>query len=135
MSRIKFMDTQIEHQVRRGLFAMGLRFRQGENCGLNGYKLPGRPDLVFPKFRVAVFVHGCFWHRHFCRTIRLPKTRTEFWEANIKTNRERDSRVVSEFQELGWVVEKVWECQFRGVSPVSLESLLRSLDCNSGQVI
>lgn len=111
MSRIKGKDTKIELEVRRGLHALGFSYRLG------GAGLPGRPDIVLPKYRTVVFVHGCFWHGHDCHLFRLPKTRTEFWKAKIDVNRARDQRTITQLEELGWHVETVWECQLRGNHP------------------
>lgn len=108
MSRIRGKDTKIELEVRRGLHALGFRYRLG------GAGLPGRPDIVLPKYRTVVFVHGCFWHQHDCPLFRLPKTRTEFWKAKVDANRARDLRAEAQLGELGWHVETVWECQLRG---------------------
>lgn len=121
MSRIRGKNTGIELAVRRGLHALGLRYRLG------GAGLPGRPDLVFPKFRTVVFVHGCFWHGHECSLFRLPKTRTEFWRSKIEYNRNRDSLALQHLVELGWRSEVVWECQLRGASESSVLSLMSGL--------
>lgn len=110
MSRIRGKDTKIELEVRHGLHALGFRYRLG------GAGLPGRPDIVLPKFKTVVFVHGCFWHGHDCYLYRLPKTRTEFWEAKIDANRQRDIRQVEQLKQIGWNVETVWECQLRNRS-------------------
>lgn len=109
MSRIRGTNTKLEVLVRRALHARGFRFRLG------GAGLPGKPDVVLPKYRTVVFVHGCFWHGHSCPLYRLPKTRPEFWSAKIDSNRQRDARVESQLQELGWHVEVVWECSLRAV--------------------
>ncbi|MFC0679809.1 very short patch repair endonuclease [Lysobacter korlensis] len=114
MSRVKGKDTKIELEVRRGLHALGFRFRLGDTYQVDGSKLPGRPDVVLPKFRTVVFVHGCFWHRHCCHLFRLPKTRTDFWEAKIAANQARDARKEAELRALGWNIETIWECQLRG---------------------
>jgi DNA mismatch endonuclease (patch repair protein) len=114
MSRIKGKDTKIELEVRHGLHALGFRYRVGDSYTSGGSKLPGRPDIVLPKYGTVVFVHGCFWHRHDCHLFRLPKTRPEFWKAKIVANHERDARKESELRTLGWNVETVWECQLRG---------------------
>jgi DNA mismatch endonuclease (patch repair protein) len=110
MSRIKGKNTKIELEVRHGLHALGFRYLLG------GAGLPGRPDIVLPKYRTVVFVHGCFWHRHGCYLFRLPKTRPDFWEAKISANAERDLRKQAELVAMGWRVETVWECQLRGHS-------------------
>lgn len=116
MSRIKGKNTKIELEVRRGLHALGFRYRLGDSYSSGGSKLPGRPDIVLPKYRTVVFVHGCFWHRHDCHLFRLPKTRTEFWEAKIEANCARDERAINALESMGWHVEVVWECQLRKVS-------------------
>jgi DNA mismatch endonuclease, patch repair protein len=110
MSGIRGKNTQIELEVRRGLHALGFRYRLG------GAGLPGRPDIVLPKYRTVVFVHGCFWHGHSCPLFRLPKTRTEFWLAKIDSNRTRDKRQVAMLMHLGWHVETLWECELRDQS-------------------
>lgn len=110
MSRIRGKDTKIELEVRHGLHALGFRYRLG------GAGLPGRPDIVLPKYRTVVFVHGCFWHGHSCHLFRLPKTRPDFWSAKIDANRERDRRQTYLLQEAGWNVETVWECELRAHS-------------------
>ena len=108
MSRIKGKDTRIELDVRHGLHALGFRYRLG------GAGLPGRPDIVLPRYRTVVMVHGCFWHRHDCHLFRLPKTRREFWDEKIGANRERDLRNARQLDELGWRIEVIWECELRG---------------------
>lgn len=110
MSRIRGKDTKIELEVRRGLHSLGFRYRLG------GAGLPGRPDVVLPRFRTVVFVHGCFWHGHGCYLYRLPKTRPEFWQTKIDANRARDSRQVEQLQQDDWNVETVWECELRSRS-------------------
>lgn len=110
MSRIRGKDTKIELEVRRGLHALGFRYRLG------GAGLPGRPDIVLPKYRTVVFVHGCFWHGHTCHLFRLPKTRPEFWAQKIDANRNRDLVAASRLDTLGWKVETLWECELRGLS-------------------
>ena len=121
MARVRGKDTKIELLVRRGLHARGFRYRLG------GAGLPGRPDIVLPKYRTVVFVHGCFWHGHDCPLYRLPKTRPEFWRAKVDLNRARDVRVVHELRETGWHPLVVWECAMRGQTHVAVESSLDQL--------
>jgi len=108
MSRIRGKDTKPEMLLRRGLHAAGLRYR------LHVRSLPGCPDLVFPRFRAVIFVHGCFWHGHNCRLFRLPDTRRGFWEEKITRNRLRDQLALDRLQAEGWRVLTVWECALRG---------------------
>ncbi|MER2023352.1 MAG: very short patch repair endonuclease [Stenotrophomonas sp.] len=117
MSRIRGANTKLEVLVRKALHARGFRYRLG------GAGLPGRPDIVLPKHRTVVFVHGCFWHGHDCPLYRLPKTRPEFWEDKIDRNRARDKRVAAELKSLGWHVQIVWECSVRGIKP-ALQSVV-----------
>lgn len=108
MSRIRGHDTRPEMLLRRGLHAAGLRFR------LHVKDLPGRPDMVFPRFRAVILVHGCFWHGHDCAMFRLPATRTKFWAAKIAANQNRDERVIADLLASGWRVMTVWECSLKG---------------------
>lgn len=108
MSRIRGRDTKPEMLIRRGLHARGFRYR------LQDRKLPGRPDLVFPRYHAVVFVHGCFWHGHDCPMFKLPATRQEFWITKIASNRARDARATAALLELGWRIANVWECSLRG---------------------
>jgi len=106
MSRIGPRDTAPEMAVRRAAHRMGFRFR------LHRRDLPGRPDLVFPKLGLAMFVHGCFWHRHpNCQNCTAPKTRPEFWQRKFAGNVERDGRNLRDLVRLGWRVAVVWECE------------------------
>lgn len=107
-------DTEPELTVRRGLHARGLRFR------LHRKDLPGRPDVVFPSAKVAVFVHGCFWHgcTRCDRGRRRPKSNPAFWDAKLVENRSRDARNESALREAGWRVEIIWECDLRAAGRV-----------------
>lgn len=108
MSLIRGKDTKPEVLVRKYLFSKGLRYRK------NDKRFPGHPDIVFPKYRTVIFVHGCFWHGHEgCRYFRLPSTNVEFWKAKISRNRERDKKDAAELDKLGWKVITVWECRIR----------------------
>lgn len=105
MSRVRGKGTLPEMAVRRLAHAMGMRFR------LHGRDLPGRPDLVFPRYRTVVFVHGCFWHRHEgCRKATSPKSHTDYWEAKFDGNVARDKRKETELTQIGWRVLTIWEC-------------------------
>ncbi|MHA7816430.1 MAG: very short patch repair endonuclease [Pseudohaliea sp.] len=108
MSRIRGRDTRPELLVRRGLHALGFRYR------LHDKRLPGRPDLVFPRFGAVVLVNGCFWHGHECHLFRLPGTRREFWKEKIEANQARDERNLHILQDAGWRVMIVWECSLKG---------------------
>jgi len=106
MSRIKGGDTKPERLVRSVLHRLGFRF------SLRRRDLPGRPDIVLIRYGTAIFVHGCFWHRHKnCRNSVLPKTRQEFWLAKLNGNVERDKRNLMALKRLGWKVLTVWECE------------------------
>lgn len=108
MSGIRGKDTKPEMTVRKALFAAGFRFR------LHRGDLPGVPDIVLPGRKVAVFAHGCFWHRHEgCRFAVLPSTRPEFWKAKLEGNALRDRRNIKQLRALGWRVLVVWECAVR----------------------
>lgn len=108
MSRIRGKDTKPEILVRKYLFARGLRFRK------NDKRYPGRPDVVLPKYKTAVFVHGCFWHLHEgCKYAKMPKSNVEYWEEKLYRNRERDARNQAELKAMGWTVLTVWECELK----------------------
>jgi len=106
MSQIKNRDTKPEIKVRSLLHRMGYRFR------LHRKDLPGKPDIVLPKYKTVIFVHGCFWHRHKgCKYTYTPKSRTEFWKNKFDKNIARDKQVRKELKSLGWNVITVWECE------------------------
>lgn len=120
MALVRSRDTKPEMRVRRALHAAGLRYR------LHDRRLPGSPDLVFPSRGVALFVHGCFWHRHAgCAATRLPKSRLEFWEPKLTANVARDERQREALQALGWTVLVIWECETR--DPGSLATLTQKI--------
>ncbi|RLL74181.1 DNA mismatch endonuclease Vsr [Ochrobactrum soli] len=108
MAGIRGKNTKPELQVRRALHAEGFRYR------LHDAKLPGKPDMVFPKHRAVVLVHGCFWHGHNCHLFRLPVSRSEFWQAKIQGNVERDHKTIMALLHNGWRVGTVWECALKG---------------------
>jgi DNA mismatch endonuclease (patch repair protein) len=106
MARIRSRDTKPELRVRKLVRSLGLRYL------LHDRRLPGRPDLVFPSHRSAIFVNGCFWHQHQgCALARLPKSRVTYWHAKLDGNRRRDNRVRRSLRKLGWRTLIVWECQ------------------------
>lgn len=110
MALIGARDTKPEMLVRRMLHAMGYRYR------LHAKDLPGKPDIVFRGRKKAIFVHGCFWHRHpdpECRLARLPKSRLDFWEPKLEENRRRDEANVAALEKMGWNVLILWECKLR----------------------
>jgi DNA mismatch endonuclease (patch repair protein) len=123
MSRIRGKDTKPEMLLRRGLHACGLRFR------LHVRSLPGSPDLVFPRHRAVILVHGCFWHGHNCPLFKLPATRPEFWAAKIAGNRTRDQRTAAALRAAGWRVLTVWECCLKGPGRRELGEVLA--DCEA----
>lgn len=117
MGRIKGKNTGPEITVRKAAHGMGLRFR------IHRKALPGNPDLVFPKHRTVVFVHGCFWHRHDCGLAAEPKTRPEFWAAKFKATIDRDLRTRTQLEALGWRVIEIWECEVRDAEILSAKLL------------
>lgn len=119
MSRVRGKDTTPELKLRRFLHAKGLRYR------LHLRSLPGKPDIVFVSSRVAVFVHGCFWHGHDCRYGRLPKTKLDYWAPKVALNRARDAVNVEKLHKLGWDVLTVWQCEIKDAA--AQEKVLRSV--------
>jgi DNA mismatch endonuclease (patch repair protein) len=113
MSLVRNRDTKPEWAVRRLLSALGYRYR------LQGKGLPGRPDIVFPKRKKVVFIHGCFWHRH-PRCGRTPKSRLDFWLPKLRSNRTRDLKNQRALKRLGWDFRVVWECELKDIDEVSL---------------
>ena len=108
MSRIRGKDTGIEVAVRKELFRRGYRFRK------NDRRYPGHPDIVLPKYKTAIFINGCFWHRHEnCKLATTPKTRQDFWQAKFEKNVENDRKHVNELKSMGWNVITVWECEIK----------------------
>jgi len=126
MSRVEGRNTKPELFVRSLLHRLGYRFTVN---GPKNRKLPGKPDIVLPKYNTVVFVHGCFWHGHEgCRYARIPKSRTEWWRAKIEGNRERDRKNIGELEAMGWRVVVLWTCEFdRAPKRKSLARILPDL--------
>jgi DNA mismatch endonuclease, patch repair protein len=122
MSRIKGRNTKPELLIRKALHALGLRYR------LHDRRLPGHPDMVFPRYQCAVFVHGCFWHQHHCHLVKKPGTRVAFWEEKLAANKARDQRAISALQSDGWRLVIVWECALRGTTKRPFETIIQLLE-------
>lgn len=119
MSQIKGRDTKPEMLVRRFLHANGYRYK------LHDKNLPGKPDIVLPKYKTVIFVHGCFWHGHSnCKYFTIPKTRTKWWMNKINGNKANDEKAVKALKKDGWKVITVWECKLK---PAGVEKTLNSL--------
>lgn len=121
MAGIGGKNTKPEMVIRQRLHALGFRFL------IHDRRLPGRPDIVLPRWRAAIFVNGCFWHGHDCHLFKLPSTRTEFWETKFHVNRSNDVRALEELTRLGWRVATIWECALKGKSRQPLERILADL--------
>jgi DNA mismatch endonuclease (patch repair protein) len=113
MRRVKGRNTSPERQVRRLIWRLGGRYR------LNRADLPGKPDIVLAGRRLAIFVHGCFWHGHDCpRGARVPKANRDYWVGKVSRNRARDAAAREQLQALGWRVETLWECELKDAAPL-----------------
>lgn len=121
MRAVKKRDTGPEMRVRRAAHRLGYRFR------LHRKSLPGTPDLVFPRHRIALFVHGCFWHQHEgCRLANRPRSNLAYWEPKLRRNAERDAWAQAELERLGWSVVVIWECQVQAEDfPDLLDKMLQ----------
>ena len=107
MSHIRSANTKPEEKVRKYLFSKGFRYRK------NDKKLPGKPDVVLPKYRTVIFVHGCFWHMHDCGRFHWPTSNEDYWTPKILGNVERDRHNIEKLQALGWNVIIIWECELK----------------------
>ena len=118
MSGIRGANTKPELLLRKGLHARGFRFR------LHSTMLPGKPDIVLPRYRAVVFAHGCFWHGHDCHLFKWPSTRPEFWQAKIARNQVVDGRAEAALAKAGWRQAVVWECALKGRTRLPLEEVI-----------
>ena len=117
MAGIGSRNTKPELEIRSILHQRGFRFR------LHRPDLPGKPDIVFPKYQAVILVHGCFWHGHGCHLFRWPKTREEFWRKKISSNMMRDQKQFSALRKAGWRVATIWECALKGRYRLSVETI------------
>ena len=126
MSKISGKETKPEILVRKFLFSKGFRYRK------NVKELPGKPDIVLPKYKTVIFVHGCFWHGHTCNRGTLPETNHEFWQEKIGKNIERDARNASELKESNWNVIIVWQCEIKNKNErnIRLNKLIEEIKAN-----
>jgi DNA mismatch endonuclease (patch repair protein) len=120
MAGIRGRNTRPEMILRRGLHRLGFRYK------LHSRELPGKPDMVFPKYRAIILVNGCFWHKHDCHLFRWPASRTEFWKEKITMNTLRDARNLAVYQEKKWRVLIVWECALKGKLKLPFNELLHT---------
>ena len=121
MSGIRSVNTKPEHQIRQMLHGAGFRFR------LHVKDLPGKPDIVLPKYKAVIFVNGCFWHGHNCHLFKLPATRREFWENKIARNAINDAVAIEKLLKAGWRIASVWECALRGRDKLKSDVILSRL--------
>lgn len=121
MKKVRRSGTELEMILRRALHRHGLRYVIGDR------RLPGSPDLVFPRYKTVVFVHGCFWHGHSCRQGRLPMTNRDFWFAKISANKARDATKERALHSLGWRVITVWQCEFDKLAEGALDAFATAL--------
>lgn len=123
MSRIRSKDTKPEKIIRSILHKQGFRFR------INRKDLPGKPDIVLPKYKTVIFVHGCFWHRHEgCKYAYTPKSNVDFWNKKFSSNLQRDKNIQNKLRKSGWKVLTIWECEIKEIekTPELLDSLLNN---------
>ena len=124
MSRIKGKNTKPEELVRKYLFSQGFRYRKNDS------RLPGKPDIVLPKYRTIVLVNGCFWHHHECMYFRWPESNADFWKQKINRNVERDQRNINQLEQRGWHIIVVWECELKKAKEQVLSELANKIRSN-----
>ncbi len=118
MSAIKGKDTKPEIQIRKLLHSMGYRYR------LHVKELPGKPDIVLPKYKVVIQINGCFWHKHECHLFKWPSTRTEFWKNKLNKNAENDRKNIFSLQYQGWRILTIWECALKGKKKIQINEIV-----------
>ena len=126
MSRIRGKDTEIEIKVRKYLFSQGFRFRK------NVADMPAKPDIVLPKYKTVIFIHGCYWHRHTgCKNCTTPNTNREFWLKKFEKNIQNDSKHQQELEAAGWKVLILWECEIENDFERLMDNLVVELRCTA----
>ena len=126
MSRIRGKDTEIEIKVRKYLFSQGFRFRK------NVADMPGKPDIILPKYKTVIFMHGCYWHRHTgCKNCTTPNTNREFWLKKFEKNIQNDSKHQQELEAAGWKVLILWECEIENDFERLMDNLVVELRCTA----
>lgn len=120
MSGIRGKNTKPELQIRKQLHSRGFRYV------IHDERLPGKPDLVFPKYRAVMMINGCFWHGHDCHLFKWPSTRREFWQNKIMGNKKRDEESLSHLEGLGWRVLTIWECSIKGKQRLSSDEVTKA---------
>ena len=122
MAQIRSKDTSIEVKVRKYLFAQGFRFRK------NDKRFPGKPDIVLPKYKTVVYIHGCFWHRHSgCKRATMPKSKTEYWEEKFQRNVKNDTLHVEQIKDMGWNPIVIWECEINKNFDATMDKLIETI--------
>ena len=121
MAAIRSKNTKPELIIRKALFSKGFRYK------LHDKNLPGKPDLVFPKYKSVIFVHGCFWHMHECHLFKWPSTRPEFWKKKITRNKDVDKRNIKKLKRDGWYILTVWECALKGRGKLVLDDAIENI--------
>jgi DNA mismatch endonuclease (patch repair protein) len=126
MSKISGKDTKPEILVRKYLFSQGFRYRK------NDKRLPGKPDIVLPKYKTVIFIHGCFWHGHSCKKGKLPEKNYKFWQKKITDNIKRDHENIKRLKDMGWNVIIVWQCQIKNYERINrrLNELISEIKIN-----
>lgn len=123
MAGIRGKNTKPEQFIRKALHRKGYRYR------IHAAKLPGKPDLVLPKYNAVIIVHGCFWHGHDCHLFKWPQSRTDFWKAKITKNRENDAKALNALEAMDWRILTVWECALKGKERLEPDQIIDQITC------